>query len=207
MNLNLKKIFQLECLIIVVIIISFIVFSFLPAIQQISQLSQKVKLARRAIDSLSAEEKERMRKNALEELVRVQQDAEVIKSLSDVIHKKVSRATNASLVNLEMEDLVSSSSIDLGSIKHLTASQKKDVEVLPIQMAFTCEYPHLFSFLTDIENSDTFFALKYLSIQKEENAYPLLNVRLTLHAFYTAEKEAKDDEKAENLVVQGENNE
>jgi len=177
-----KKILRYEYIGFVLVLIFFVLFNFLPKLNESARLGLKIRRERSAVKTVSKEEKAKQLRQLelrLEEIktasARIQQAIKKVKtSIPDNI--------NIPMLTLEIEDLAGAAKIELASVKPLPDAEdsKVDYEILPIEIGFQSTYARLVDFIAALERSSELMTVQKLNIQKDEMAYPLLDVRLTI---------------------------
>ncbi len=189
-----KKILRYEYVGFIVMLGLFILFNFLPKLKESARLGLALRRARSAVKTVTKEEKEeqiRQRQNQLKQ----------IKSAAVFLNDEVSRLKasipenkNVPMLTLEIEDLAGAAKIELASVKPTpdTESQKGDYRILPIEIGFQSTYGRLVDFVDAVESSSELLTVQGFHIIKDEMAYPLLDVRLTISVLLKETGEPQD---------------
>ena len=189
MDLDIKKISQWKIPALAVIAVLFFILDFYPGVRRISELKDEIRLAKLSAENLSETAKERKRKELEQEGAWAKEISGFIQETNRKIQEQVQQDKNVPMRTLKIEDMASSSQIELESIRPLAAQIMDGYEVVPIEMGFKTTYATLIGFLLEIEGSSALTAIQKVSINKNEITYPELDVNLTFNVLFLADDE------------------
>jgi Tfp pilus assembly protein PilO len=177
-----KRILRCEYTAVILLILLCFIFYFAPKFKEADDLNRQIRQARAAVKTLTKAEKDQQIAQLNAQLAKLKNGQEFIQQTVNGIKTSVPADKSIPLVTLEIEDLAVSSKIELASVKPIPNEddQAGDYAVFPIEVGFQSTYPQLVKFISSVERSSPLIAVRQLKIQKDEMAYPLLDVRLTV---------------------------
>ena len=179
-----KKILKRRCWIIPFIILCFCVFDYFPKLQKAFNLIQQIVAADRSVRAMSQDQKDKRKKELQEELRSLKAGSLLVSEVTDRLREKIGQGKNTPMVTLTLEDLASSSGVELTSVRPLDPLEAERYEVLPIEIGFQAGYKKLLDFLFNTKKSPALLAVHSLEVRKDDMIYPALDVRMTVYALF-----------------------
>ena len=191
-----KKILRYEYIGFVLILIFFIFFNFLSKVNEAARLGMRIRRERSAVQTVTKEERARQVQQLEMKLKQIDKASAYIRQEVEKFKASIPENMNAPILTLEIEDLAGASRIELASVKPLPGEDNGDLdyEVLPIEIGFQSTYSRLVDFIEALERSSELMSVQKLNIQKDEMAYPLLDVRLTISVLLNKEEVSSGEE-------------
>lgn len=192
MNKNLKKIFLVESLSLILIVAVVFIVSCVPRLHYAYQLIAQTKkqfLADKITPQQSLAKQRFIFKSRVDEMI---SQRDQIMAKTERISAKIPADKNIPQVALIIEDMASAAGIELNSIRPQEGQTKDPYDIVSIQLKFRSEYVQIIQFLSKIQESGVLLLLADLVIYNEEKTYPQLDVALTLDVLFQSNKQKSE---------------
>ncbi|MDD5449291.1 MAG: GspMb/PilO family protein [Candidatus Omnitrophica bacterium] len=191
MEQRVRNILRLECAGIILGVILVSVFDFYPKLRSAGELKKDIRLMRKKNMAISEADIEKQKASLREQLDRKRNDLTAIQQLVRQTRDKAMHIENTLLITQEMVNAASLSKIELASVKSKAAETKGKYKVLPVDTSFQCTYAELITFLSNLKASPVAWVVTGLSINRDENILPKLDIRMTASAVFAADEAVK----------------
>lgn len=184
MNIKIRKIYQVEFAAAAVLLTVFIVFDAGPNISKIFSLMRSIQKVRQTVQSMPAEEKEKVRLKLADEHQQMEDGFLMMQQMVDAVQPKIQTENDTPKITLKLEEMATSAGINLLSIKPVTAEAKQGYKSVSIALDLECEYVQLVDFLSEWNSAPFYLTVQELSIVPSGNLSGKLSVHLVVNLLF-----------------------
>jgi Tfp pilus assembly protein PilO len=185
---NLKTIFRIKNVIILLVVLVFCLFDVYPKLWQIGLLGRQISLWRENIGILTPEESLRRQQQLGRELSRVERQTQLLAQDLKDIKNKITAEKNLAVVTLALEDAAAAAKLEVTSIKPLERLAVDSYVIVPLAVGLRGDYGPMLSFLKAVENSAAPMSVQTLAVQPGGPAEAKLDIQLKLYLLFAREE-------------------
>lgn len=186
MEMDSRKIYQYELGVAALIVVAFVLFDVFPAASRILSLWQAVRAARVTATSLPDTEKDKVRQKLIEDNQTLENGLESMHKIVATVEEKISGEKDIPKMTLKLEELATTSDINVLSVKPMASEAKGGYESVSIALEIECEYAQLVQFLSQWDKTQFYLTVRELSISPVGNMSAKLAVHLTVDVLFKA---------------------